>query len=120
MRFPVPGSAGFEEVVPAPAPGPGNWVGASSAALDDDGSFVIAYRIRTADQRGSHLVIARSRDGVGLTTVATLDKHRFGAESLERPAILRTEAGPVAALRLVRNAGQQALVDRCGRRRRSG
>ena len=68
-RFPGPGSADFDVVVPAPAPGPGNWVGASSAALDDDGGFVVAYRIRTADQRGSQIVIARSGDGVGLTTV---------------------------------------------------
>jgi hypothetical protein len=92
-RFPTPGSADFDVVVPAPAPGAGNWAGASSAALDDDGSFVIAYRIRTADQRGSHLVIARSRDGVGLSTVGQLEKQQFGAESLERPAIVRTETG---------------------------
>jgi hypothetical protein len=92
-RFPAPGSAAFDVVVPAPAPGRGNWVGASSAALDDDGGFVIAYRVRTADQRGSQIVIARSGDGVGLTTVGQLDKVHFGAESLERPAIVRTEAG---------------------------
>ena len=91
--FPLPGSADFEVAVPAPAAGPGNWVGASSAALDDDGSFVVAYRVRTADQRGSQVVIARSRDGVGLTTVGRLDKQQFGAESLERPAMVRTEAG---------------------------
>ena len=91
--FPVPESADFDVAVSAPAPGPGNWVGASSTALDDDGGFVIAYRIRTASKRGSQLVIARSRDGVGLTTVGRLDKQQFGAESLERPAILRTEAG---------------------------
>jgi hypothetical protein len=30
---------------------------------------------------------------VGLTTVGRLDKQQFGAESLERPAIVRTEAG---------------------------
>jgi hypothetical protein len=93
ISFPIPGLTDFDVVVLAPAPGAGNWAGASSAALDDDGSFVIAYRIRTADQRGSQLVIARSGDGVVLTTVATLDKHRFGAESLERPAIVRTETG---------------------------
>jgi hypothetical protein len=93
VRFPLPGSADFEVAVPAPAPGAGNWVGASSAALDDDGGFVIAYRIRSVGQRGSQLVIARSRDGVGLATVGRLDKERFGAESLERPAIVRTETG---------------------------
>jgi hypothetical protein len=93
VRFPLPGSADFDVVVPAPAPGPGNWVGASSAALDDDGGFVIAYRIRSVGQRGSQIVIARSGDGVGLTTVGRLDKIRFGAESLERPALVRTETG---------------------------
>ena len=91
--FPTPGSASFDVAVAAPAPGPGNWVGASSAALDDDGGLVIAYRVRTADQRGSQLVIAGSPDGVGLTPVATLGKQRFGAESLERPALVRTESG---------------------------
>jgi hypothetical protein len=91
--FPVPGSGDFDVVVPAPAPGPGNWVGASSAALDDDGGFVVAYRIRSADQRGSQIVIARGEDGVRLTAVGRLDKVRFGAESLERPAIVRTETG---------------------------
>jgi hypothetical protein len=92
-RFPAPGSADFDVVVPAPAPGPGNWVGASSAVFDDDGGFVIAYRVRTAGKRGSQLVIARSRDGVGLTTVGRVDKQQFGAESLERPAIVHTDAG---------------------------
>jgi hypothetical protein len=91
--FPLPGSSNFDVVVPAPAPGPGNWVGASSAALDDDDGFVVAYRIRSVDQRGSRIVIARSRDGVGLTTVGHVDKYRFGAESLERPALVRTETG---------------------------
>jgi hypothetical protein len=93
IRFPIPGSTDFDVVVPAPALGAGNWVGASSAALDDDGGFVIAYRIRTADQRGSRILIARSRDGVRLTTVGHLAKERFGADSLERPAIVRTETG---------------------------
>ncbi len=92
-RFPAPGSTDFDVVVPAPAPGAGNWVGASSAALDDDGGFVVAYRVRTADQRGSQLVISRSADGVGLSTVCRLDKQQFGAESLERPAMVRTETG---------------------------
>jgi hypothetical protein len=93
VRFPLPGSAAFDVVVPAPAAGPGNWVGAPTAALDDDGGFVVVYRVRTAGKRGSQLVIARSTDGVGLAQVGRLDKQQFGAESLERPAIVRTEAG---------------------------
>jgi hypothetical protein len=90
--FPLPGIGRTAVAVPAPAPGPGSWAGASSATLDEDGSFVIAYRVRVVDQRGAATVIARSPDGEKLTTVAALDKARFGAESLERPALVRTEA----------------------------
>jgi hypothetical protein len=79
--------------VPAPAPGDGNWAGASSAAVDRDGGIVVAYRLRTREQRGGDVVIARSDDGETLTSVATFDKARFGAESLERPALVRTERG---------------------------
>jgi hypothetical protein len=79
-------------VVPAPAPGPGNWVGAPSVVIDDEG-FVIAYRVRTAGERGSAVHIARSTDGEMVTPLVSLDKDRFGAESLERPAIVRTGSG---------------------------
>jgi hypothetical protein len=79
--------------VPAPSPGDGNWAGAPSAALDGDGGIVVAYRLRTGEQRGGNVVIARSDDGERLTTVATLDKARFGAESLERPALVRRDRG---------------------------
>jgi hypothetical protein len=69
--------------VPAPGPGPGNWSGAPSAALDDDGAVVLAYRVRSAAGRGGAVHVG----GV------VLDKARFGAESLERPALVRTDAG---------------------------
>jgi hypothetical protein len=90
--FPLPGKGDAAVAVPAPGVGPGRWAGAPSAALDD-GGFLIAYRMRVVDQRGAATIIARSTDGEHLTTVATLDKDRFGAESLERPALLRTDAG---------------------------
>jgi hypothetical protein len=71
----------------------GWWAGSSSAALDDDGTFVIAYRLRTgAHGRGSN-VVARSEDGVSLTTACTIDQARFGAQSLERPSLVRTDDG---------------------------
>jgi hypothetical protein len=54
---------------------------------------VVAYRLRLADQRGTALVVARTGDGERLTPVAELDKDRLDAESLERPALVRTEAG---------------------------
>jgi hypothetical protein len=91
--FPLPGSAPAVVAAPAPGEGLGWWAGSSSAALDDDGSFVIAYRVRTGAQgRGSN-VIARSEDGERLTTVATIEQRRFGADSLERPALVRTDDG---------------------------
>ncbi len=91
--FPLPGSGRAAVAVPAPGTGPQRWAGASSAALDDDGGFVVAYRLRVTDDDVAATVIARSGDGEALTTVATLDKDRFGAMSVERPALVRTENG---------------------------
>jgi hypothetical protein len=91
--FPAPGTGRVAVAVPAPGPGEGRWVGAPSAAVDPDGGFVVAYRVRVVDQRGAATVVARSADGERLTTVATLDKGRFGAESMERPAVVRTPEG---------------------------
>ncbi len=89
----MPRPDGYAVAVPAPGSGPGNWVGAPSVAQDDSGGFVVAYRVRTADQRGSATVVALAPDGEHLSTVARLDKERFGAESLERPALVRTPSG---------------------------
>jgi hypothetical protein len=91
--FPLPGTGRVQVAVPAPATGHGRWVGAPSAALDPDGGFVVVYRVRVTDQRGAATVVARSADGERLTTVAILDKGRFGAMSMERPAVVRTPAG---------------------------
>jgi hypothetical protein len=56
---------------------------------------VLAYRVRLGvdPEDGAQTVIARSDDGVRCTTVATLDKARFDAMSMERPALVRTESG---------------------------
>ncbi|HJU01689.1 MAG TPA: hypothetical protein VJ966_10845, partial [Actinomycetes bacterium] len=78
---------------PAPGAGEGSWVGAPSAALDPDGGFVVAYRVRVTAQRGAATLVARSDDGERLTTVAILDKERFGAMSMERPALVVTPEG---------------------------
>jgi hypothetical protein len=91
--FPLPSADGGVVAVPAPGRGPQNWAGAPSAALDVDGSFVVAYRVRWADGPRDLNVIARSRDGEQFETVATLDKERFGAAMVERPALVRTDAG---------------------------
>ena len=67
-------------------------MGAPSAALTDEG-IALAYRVRRSEQRGAAVVVASSVDGVSVHTVATLDKSRFGAESLERPALVRRPDG---------------------------
>jgi hypothetical protein len=91
--FPLPGSGDARVAVPAPGRGVGFWAGSSSAALDDDGAFVIAYRVRTGERgRGSN-VVARSEDGEHYTTVAEIGQERFGAQSLERPALVCTDEG---------------------------
>lgn len=91
--FPLPGQGEMAVAVSAPGTGIGWWAGASSAAFDDDGSFVIAYRVRTGAAGRGSTVVARSPDGVHLTTVAELDQARFDAASMERPAVVRTDEG---------------------------
>jgi len=91
----VPDGATAEVAVPAPATGLGHWAGSPSAARDADGTFVLAYRTRggTGPEDPAATVLARSDDGVRFETVATLDKSRFDAMSMERPALLRTDDG---------------------------
>jgi hypothetical protein len=91
--LPLPGTGRASVAVPAPGSGPGCWAGAPSAALDDGGAVVLAYRLRDAERRGGAVVIARATDGERFETELTLDKERFGAESLERPALVRTADG---------------------------
>lgn len=91
--FPVPGAGAAVVAIAAPGRGPGSWAGAPSAAFASDGSLVLAYRVRTPDARGASVVIATSADGMRFSTIAKLDKERFGAESLERPAIVRIDRG---------------------------
>jgi len=82
-------------VVAAPDdPRPGAWVGAPSAVLDD-GVWWLAFRRRqpVGEGRGIANVVARSADGVVFEPVVEIGRERFGAESLERPALLRTAEG---------------------------
>lgn len=71
-------------MVAPPDEAPGSWAGAPTAVLDGD-DVVLAYRLRTAVDRGYANVVARSPDGVTFGTVAVLGRERFGGESLERP-----------------------------------
>jgi len=84
---PLPGTGRVSVAVPAPGAGFGCWAGAPSAALDDDGSVVLAYRLRDVERRVAEVVVARGEQAVAL------GKERFGAESLERPALVRLEGG---------------------------
>jgi hypothetical protein len=91
--FPLPGSGDAVVAAAAPGAGPGFWAGAPSAVLDDDGSFVVAYRIRAGHDGHDANAVARSVDGERLVTVATLDHAHFGASMVERPALVRLEDG---------------------------
>ena len=104
-------------VVVAPEhPGPGAWAGAPSA-LRVGSDVYLAYRLRrpVGQGRGYANVVARSADGVRFSTVATVGKDRLGAESLERPALVRTAGRHLAALRQRGHAGHQALAGRPAR-----
>lgn len=81
-------------VVSAPASGPGNWAGAASAVRDGDDIY-LAYRVRrpVAEGRGVSVVVARSRDGVRFEPVVELWRDAFGAESFERPVLVRRPDG---------------------------
>ena len=91
--FPLPGSGDAVVAVPAPGAGVGWWAGSSSAALDADGTFVVSYRVRTGEQGRGSTVVARSHDGEQFETVAELEQARFGAQSMERPSLVRLESG---------------------------
>ena len=77
--------------------GPGAWAGGPSALLVGD-TVYLAYRLRrpVGQGRGYANVVARSTDGVRFRTVATVGKDPFGAESLERPALVVTAGRPLA------------------------
>jgi hypothetical protein len=83
------------EVVLTPDdPRPGAWAGGPSAQLVD-GTWWLAYRLRrpVGEGRGFANVVARSTDGVRFEPVVELTKDAFGAESLERPALVHTPEG---------------------------
>ncbi len=80
--------------VPAPGAGPGYWAGAP-CAVASDGEIFLAYRLRKplGLGRGYAVVVARSADGERFQTLLTVDKRELAAESLERPALVRTPEG---------------------------
>jgi hypothetical protein len=91
----VPDPASVEVAVAAPGQGPGYWAGGPCAVLDDDGSIVLAYRLRrpVGLGRGYANVVARSTNGVDFESICVLERDSFDAESLERPWIVRKPDG---------------------------
>lgn len=81
-------------VVPAPGPGPGNWSGAASATVVD-GVVHLTYRVRRplSEGRGVATVVERSVDGIAFDPVCVVERDDFGAESFERPVVLRRPDG---------------------------
>jgi hypothetical protein len=95
-RTPQPPEAGpfwshAEIVVEPEDPGPGSWAGGPSAQLVE-ATWWLAYRLRrpVGEGRGFANVVARSADGVHFEPVVAIGKDAFGAESLERPALVHT------------------------------
>jgi hypothetical protein len=90
---PLPDALLASRVVAAPGEGVGHWSGAPSAVLDGD-VFWLAYRVRrpVAEGRGVAVVLARY-DGRTVEPVAEVAREGFGAESLERPALVRRPDG---------------------------
>ena len=80
--------------VPPPGTEPGTWAGAPSAARSN-GDIYLAYRLRRpiGQGRGYAIAVARSADGVRFETLLTIGKQEMDTESLERPALVKTQAG---------------------------
>ena len=93
IDFPLPGAGEPAVAVPAPGAGPGYWAGAPSAVLDDDGSILLAYRVRNGHDGNDQTVVARSADGVSFETLVVLDESHFDAMYVERPSLVRTDDG---------------------------
>ena len=94
QALPLPRWEDATVVVEPPGEEPGAWAGAPSSIVAD-GEVYLAYRLRLpiGEGRGISNVVARSADGLYFTVVAEVGKDAFGAESLERPALVRTPEG---------------------------
>jgi hypothetical protein len=90
----LPRPAESTVVIAPPGDGPGHWAGAPSAVLGEDGIY-LAYRLRRPPGagRGYAVIVARSADGISFQTLVTIGRGQLGAESLERPSLVRSPAG---------------------------
>jgi hypothetical protein len=87
-----PSSERSDVAVGPPGTEAGSWSGAPSAVVDGD-EIILAYRLRRGLRRGYAVAVARSADGVHFQTMLLIAKEELDAESLERPALVRTPAG---------------------------
>jgi hypothetical protein len=88
--------------VQAPGSGPGYWAGAP-CAVAGEGEIYLAYRLRRPVGKGRGYAVAvarcalaatpRAADGERFETVLVIGKEEAAAESLERPALVRTPQG---------------------------
>src|SRR4051794_17828957 len=78
--------------VPPPCAEPGCWAGAPSAVVVG-GVTWLAYRLRLPEARGRGVSTILARGGGRFTPVVELGRERFGAASLERPALVVTPDG---------------------------
>jgi hypothetical protein len=90
----LPHWTGSTTLVQPPVPRPGAWAGGSSAIVHD-GVVHLAYRLRMplGEGRGYSNVLARCDDDGGVHPVGEVHRDRFAGESLERPALTRTDDG---------------------------
>lgn len=69
------------------------WAGAPSVMRDDDGTFWMAARMRTADaplgKRGYEIRILQSRDGIRFEKARSVLREDVAIEGFERPALLK-------------------------------
>ena len=89
--FPLPGTGRATVAVPAPGPGEGRWPGRRARRSTPTAGS--SSPTGCGWSTGGGRPLSRSADGEALTTVASLDKERFGAVSMERPAVVRTPEG---------------------------
>lgn len=92
--MPLPTLLGSQVVVTPEDRRPGSWAGGPSAVRADDRIY-LAYRLRRpiGEGRGFRNVVAVSDDGINFEPIAHVDRDMFGAESLERPALVLTDEG---------------------------
>ena len=92
MLIPRPGDAVI--AIAPPGAGFGYWAGGPSAVVADGGVY-LAYRLRRpiGAGRGYAIAVARSADGVHFETLTTISREEVGAESLERPRLVRDHSG---------------------------